>query len=135
MIAHISAPQLSCGAVFFILATFLASPAAAYDAEAGRKKAEICAGCHGAEGVSENPAIPSLAGQQFRYMAIALYQFSAGKRQSDQMAPVVKDLTNEDFGDIATYYNGLPPFKATHKSDPGKTDATRTLAQNNHCLS
>src|SRR6185369_9018935 len=54
---------------------------------------------------------------------------------SDQMAPVVKDLTNEDFGDIATYYNGLPPFRAVHKSDPGQTEAARTLAQNNHCLS
>jgi len=29
-------------------------------------------------------------------MAISLYQFSSGKRQSDQMTLAVKDLTNED---------------------------------------
>jgi cytochrome c553 len=136
-----TAPQPRCGSVFFasaIVALLVLAPprdAAAYDGEAGRKKAELCAGCHGADGVSENPAVPSLAGQQFRYMTIALYQFSSGRRQSDQMAPAVADLTNEDFGDIAAYFAALPPFKPTHKSDPGKAEAARTLAQNNHCLS
>ena len=37
--------------------------ALAQDAEAGRKKAEICAACHGMDGNSTNPLYPILAKQ------------------------------------------------------------------------
>ena len=39
-----------------------AAPAAAGDVEAGRRKAERCAACHGADGNSTLSGTPSLAG-------------------------------------------------------------------------
>ena len=39
------------------------------DAAAGKKAAAACAGCHGEQGVSSNPANPSLAGQDSEYFA------------------------------------------------------------------
>ena len=41
-------------------------------AAAGKAKADACAACHGADGVSSNPAWPSLAGQQKDYLVGAL---------------------------------------------------------------
>ena len=42
------------------------------DAAAGKTASAACAGCHGEQGVSANPAWPSLAGQDARYLADAL---------------------------------------------------------------
>ena len=77
----------------------------AYDAEAGRQKAkEACAGCHGPDGNSQLPTVPSLAGQLPRYLILALYQFRAGHRKSEQMTPFAAELSDEDMGNLAAYY-------------------------------
>ncbi|MDH5259156.1 MAG: cytochrome c, partial [Gammaproteobacteria bacterium] len=41
---------------------------AAGDAAAGKGKAALCAGCHGADGMSMSPDIPNLAGQKEAYL-------------------------------------------------------------------
>ncbi|MGH6978019.1 MAG: c-type cytochrome, partial [Brevundimonas sp.] len=46
----------------------LGSPASAQDAEAGTRKAAVCAACHGENGNSAQPHYPSLAGQTARYI-------------------------------------------------------------------
>jgi cytochrome c553 len=66
-----------------------------------RKQAdEACAGCHGPGGNSEIPEVPSLAGQQSRYIILALFQFRAGHRKSEQIAPFAAGLTDEDLGNL-----------------------------------
>lgn len=44
-------------------AILLTSFAHAADIAAGKEKAELCAGCHGENGISQTENIPSLAGQ------------------------------------------------------------------------
>ena len=51
------------------------APAFAADAQAGRRKAEPCFACHGADGNSSNPAYPSLAAQAPLYLYYQLLQF------------------------------------------------------------
>jgi DmsE family decaheme c-type cytochrome len=50
------------------------------DASAGKAATASCAACHGAQGVSINPAFPSLAGQDARYLADALKAYKHGSR-------------------------------------------------------
>ena len=128
--------RLSRGAVLLASALALVPPAAARaaDIEAGRQKAEPCAACHGAAGVSEIETVPSLAGQQARYIVIALYQFRAGNRQSEQMAPVTAEMSDDDFGDLAAYYASLPAWPPHHRNDPEKAAAAQHLAAQDHCV-
>lgn len=116
------------------LALCLPAAARAYDAEAGRQKAEaVCAGCHGPDGNSEMPEIPSLAGQQQRYIILALFQYRSGHRKSEQMAPFAAELTDEDLGNLAAYYGAQKPAAPTRTLDPDKSASARRLAEADYC--
>ena len=78
--------------------------AAAGDIEAGRQKAATCVVCHGADGNSNNPAWPNLAGQHAEYLEKQLRDFREGRRENAQMAPIVMSLTDQDIADLAAYY-------------------------------
>lgn len=83
------------------------SKSSAQLASAGKSKAAACATCHGAEGVSGNPAWPSLAGRQEGYLVNALKGYQAGTRQNPMMAGMVKGLSDADIGQLAAYYASL----------------------------
>src|SRR5690606_33277132 len=85
------------------------------NAAAGQAKAEVCAACHGPQGISIAPAFPNLAGQRADFMYWQLVEF---KRNPDSpMSPLVADLSDEDMRDLSTYYAGLAPTPAP--ADPG----------------
>ena len=48
------------------------------DIEAGRAKAVVCVACHGANGYSQNPIWPKLAGQHSYYIQKQIQDFQAG---------------------------------------------------------
>jgi len=129
-------PQRAGVVVVLALAglALLAAPAAAFDAEAGRQKAEPCAACHGPHGNSETPGVPSLAGQPARYIILALYQFRAGRRRSEAMSPFAAPLADEDLGDLAAYFSAQAPAPPRHTADATKAEAARQLAQQAHCV-
>ena len=85
----------------------LGTSAAGTVVSAGKEKAAPCAACHGADGVSGNPAWPSLAGQQQAYLVTALKAYQTGARQNSMMAGLAKSLSNTDIGQLAAYYAGL----------------------------
>ena len=68
-------------------------PAHATDAAAGKEKAEVCAGCHGENGVSQTENIPSLAAQQDQFTQWQLVFFRGGARKNDQMQPIAQDIS------------------------------------------
>jgi cytochrome c553 len=80
----------------------------AADAEAGRKKAEACAACHGPEGNSNNPAVPSIAAQPAQFLTTALFMFREGNRKDPQMSAMAASLSNADLKDLAAYFSGRP---------------------------
>lgn len=67
-----------------------------------------CNACHGQNGVAQNPAWPSLAGQKQGYLALQLSAFKDGTRKNPLMDNVISNLSDQDIQDIATYYAGLP---------------------------
>ncbi|KPK28131.1 MAG: cytochrome C [Betaproteobacteria bacterium SG8_40] len=78
--------------------------ALAQDAEAGRKKAEACAACHGIDGNSTVPQYPVLASQTARYIYLQLRDFKRGRREDPLMSPMAANLSKEDMLDLAAYY-------------------------------
>jgi cytochrome c553 len=72
--------------------------------EAGKKKAEVCAGCHGEDGNSSAPIFPKIAGQHASYIAKQLHDFKAQKRADPTMVALSEPLTDADIDDLAAYY-------------------------------
>ena len=79
------------------------------DAEAGKAAAVGCAGCHGDQGVSGNPATPSLAGQDATYLAGALAGYKSGTRSNETMAGLAASLDEAAMKNVAAYYAALEP--------------------------
>ena len=115
----------------FLLA-FLAAPALAQDAEAGRKKAEPCFACHGPNGNSTAGTFPILAGQGMRYIYLQLKDFKEGRRRDPSMDAMVANLTREDMFDLGAFFaaqkQGGNGFKAdAEKAARGKAKVDETL--------
>lgn len=104
----------------------------AQDAEAGRRKAEVCVACHGPNGNSTLPAFPILAGQTARYLYLQLKDFKEGRRTEPQMTPFVAPLTREDMLDLSAYFAAQKLRSGSFKPDSaraakGKAKADETL--------
>ena len=92
----------------------LQKPAAAQtsskgNAAAGKTASAACAGCHGEQGVSTNPANPSLAGQDAQYFAAAMRAYKDGTRADETMKLVAAGLADAAIADLAAYYAAQQP--------------------------
>jgi cytochrome c553 len=110
------------------------APAFAADASAGKSVAEGCAGCHGADGFSEIPLTPSLAGQPDEFVQWQLVYFRSGARKNEIMGPVAESLSNEDIRNLGAYYASLPPPNPQSQSD-ALVQAGEKLAVEHRCRS
>jgi cytochrome c553 len=89
----------------------------AADLVAGKEKAEICAGCHGENGISQMENIPSLAGQPDAFIQWQLVFFRAGTRKNEQMQPIVEQIDNGDIRNLAAYFAALKPAEGKTPDD------------------
>src|SRR3954468_22842556 len=109
-----------------LLASVFAGQAQETDVEAGRKKAEYCAGCHGADGNSELTDYPILAGQTTRYSYLQLKDYKSGRRKDEMMNPVAAQLEKQDVVELAAYYAAQRPkgprIQSGESSVPFKPD-------------
>jgi cytochrome c553 len=72
--------------------------------ETGKARAVVCAKCHGEDGNGTAPGIPSLAGQQARYLVTALQEYVRGERKSSPMHAVMRTLTPLDMEAVAIFF-------------------------------
>ncbi len=92
-----------------LVACLLAGPTlAGGDPAAGKAKAQVCAGCHGAEGVSVSPAFPHIGGQHADYLLHALKAYKSGERKNVIMQGQVSALNEQDMADLAAWFASLP---------------------------
>ena len=93
--------------LFILAAMLLPLAARAGDAAAGKKRATACQTCHGMDGLSKLPEAPNLAGQVEPYLVKQLTDYRDGKRQSEIMNVVAKELSDADIANLAAYYSGI----------------------------
>jgi cytochrome c553 len=81
----------------------VASPApAADDIEA---KAQLCAACHGQNGVPTDPnTVPIIWGQERSYLFKQMRDYRNGERDNPIMSPIAQSLAEEDLRKIASYF-------------------------------
>ncbi len=95
-----------------LIALCFANPAFAVgvkgDVAAGKKKAAVCAACHGLDGNKTlDNTYPKLAGQYPDYLLKALKEYKSGKRVNAIMAGQVQSLSEADLANLAVYYGSL----------------------------
>lgn len=89
--------------------TVVPSAIAAGNIAAGKAKAGVCAGCHGADGNGgADPSWPKLAGQHEDYLIAELKAFKGGDRKDPLMSPMAAPLSDKDIQDLAAYFSSLP---------------------------
>ena len=87
------------------------------------KAAEVCAACHGADGNSNSPANPKLAGQHADYLYKQLTNFKpkAGAKEAERanavMLAFASQLSDADMRNVAAYFASqtLKPAAARNK--------------------
>jgi cytochrome c553 len=96
------------GALSFCLISLLLASWPAWAQTPGRQKAvQMCAVCHGINGIGVNPDVPNLAGESTLYLEKQLNAFRNGERKHEQMSIIAQGLKEEDVRELAAWYSGL----------------------------
>jgi cytochrome c553 len=94
-----------------------AAYANAADVADGKRLADAsCAGCHGANGVSNTKDVPHLAGQRPGYLYPELRAYQSGARGDSAMVAAVKNLNDSALVKAAAYYASLDPAQPSPAS-------------------
>jgi cytochrome c553 len=123
---------MGAAAVALLLAA-TAAPGA--DLEAGRRKAQVCAACHGPDGNATIPGTPSLAGQPVFFTHWQLIKYRDGRRKDPQMSPLAEKLDDADMADLAAFYAAQPARARPATTDAARVAAGQRLAEQHHCTS
>lgn len=110
MVASLTEPVMDNIVLYYGLQKPAPSKApAAGDKAAGASAAAGCAGCHGSDGVSTNPAFPSLAGQDAGYLAGALAAYKQGTRKDETMKGLAASLDDAAMKNLAAFFTSQEP--------------------------
>ena len=119
-----------------LAATALPAAAAAQSAARGAELAQqACTSCHGADGRSQQPDIPSLAGQQPDFITLQMILFREGVRQQPVMNQFAQGLPDRDIEDLAAFFASLPPGPPDDRParDQALFDRGRALSVRMNC--
>lgn len=98
-------------------ASMVAAPVGAADRPLGSIVDGRCALCHGPDGESASAIYPRLAAQHPEYVIKQLKDFRDGRRKSDTMTEMARDLTDGEIAALAQFFAGKPP-KSRRPGDP-----------------
>lgn len=99
------------------------------------ERLEQCSACHGKDGNSTLDKIPSLAGQPAFFILNQLFLMREGVRQVEAMAPIVKDLKDEDLEALSQHFSKLPPKASAEPIDPELVKRGAEIATKMRCAS
>ena len=88
-------------------AAFLILPSLAMAQTKAPAAAQMCSTCHGANGISQIPNAPHLAGQPAIYIAEQMKAYRSGKRSHEVMNVVAKPLSDADIDALAAWYASI----------------------------
>lgn len=74
------------------------------DAAAGQAKSDACVACHGANGNSQAPTFPKVAGQNSRYLFKQLQDIKSGVRPVPVMTGMLDGFDEQDLADISAWF-------------------------------
>lgn len=90
--------------------------------------ANTCAGCHGVDGNSTGPAIPTLAGASAEYFKETMLDYQAADgRASTIMSRIAKGYSEEEIGLMADYFAKQKMVRRNQTFDPAHAKAGEKL--------
>src|SRR5215831_18883144 len=117
------------GAVLVLMVAAL--PAAAASLE---ERLAPCLACHGEQGQSDHPKVPSLGAQPAFYVMVQLYMFRERMRTVEPMNAMTQGLTDDELRRMADVIATLPPPRPVGESgDPTRLERARALIQQHRC--
>ena len=79
--------------------------------EQGQKLSAACAKCHGEDGNSKAPGMPTLAGQQPHYLVAAIQEYHQGDRATASMRSMLRNASNLELENLALYFGSQTPVQ------------------------
>jgi cytochrome c553 len=93
-----------------------------------------CLDCHGTNGQSAIPAVPSLGGQPVFYLTVQLLMFREKLRVVELMNQVMQGFKDDDLRSMADTLAKLPPPEPAGGSmDAARMERARTLIEQHRC--
>jgi cytochrome c553 len=88
--------------------------------EQGKALAVACSKCHGDDGNSKTPGIPSLAGQQPHYLVTAVQEYHQGQRDTSTMKSILRGSNSLELESLALFFASHEPVQrgASKVGDP-----------------
>lgn len=96
-------------------------------ADSGKFAAASCAKCHGEDGNSQTPGVPSLAGQPANYLLAALHQYQNGERSASAMHSTVPGTDEAQLKAVSVYFSSRIPMRRAG-ADKADVNAGRTAS-------
>jgi cytochrome c553 len=99
-----------------------------------QEKLAPCLACHGENGQSQTPEVPSLGGQPGFYLLAQILMFRERMRAIEPMTQMLQGASDADLRAMADALARLPPPQPdTTPADPGRTERALALIQRNRC--
>ena len=113
----------------FVLASALSANADTIEA-----RLALCLDCHGANGQSVIPVVPSLGGQPVFYLTVQLLMFRNKLRIVEPMNQVMQGFNDDDLRNMAAYLTKVPPPEPAGGSmDAARMERARALIEQHRC--
>jgi cytochrome c553 len=114
-----------------VLVLLTALPVAAATLE---ERLAPCLACHGEQGQSVTPEVPSLGAQPAFYVMVQLYMFRERLRVVEPMNALTQGLSDDDLRRMADVIAKLPPPRPVGEpGDPARLERARALIQQHRC--
>src|SRR5262245_27690534 len=94
-----------------------------------KEQIQLCAGCHGENGVPQEKTTPIIWGQTLGYQYLQLRDYKNGDRKNEQMTPVVEKLERQDLLALGEYFSKQPCPRNT--APPAPPNVTERAARAN----
>ena len=108
--------------------------AAAVAAARAEVDPQTCFACHGPNGNSVNPAVPSLAGQPAQFIATQLIMFREKRRGDPLMSPIAAPLTNPEISALGKFFAAQAHAAPATKPAENVAVVGRRLAEDYNCV-
>jgi cytochrome c553 len=117
--------------VALALGWLAALPAAAQSVQ---ERLPTCLACHGENGQSQTPEVPSLGAQQAFFITVQLLMFRDRMRVVAPMNDMANGLSDDDLGRFAAIIAKLPaPQPPSGPADAARVERAGALIEQNHC--
>jgi cytochrome c553 len=119
-----------------LAALLMCSAGALGHAQSLQDKIARCEACHGKDGRSSEPRIPHIGGQPKLAVMYQLFFYREGRRKSEEMNLIARELTDAELAAVAEHVARLPPPPpAAGAVDEARFRRGATLAASRMCAS